>query len=224
MSVSARQFNARAVSSAGEHRPYKPGVGRSIRPPPTRFPIRRRRARSSRIAAAGLAVVVLAGRVRGGGGPFNQDVAGNGFPGRAIELGGEFVGPLPDEPATASIPGQEVYWPQDKILGLATELGIGTFKTYNAGDYINYQNGVATPYSSATRIPPDPSASNAGIALGMLNNMAKQVPIDAPWMAASAADWDGQTFESWMRSNLAPPDRPDAATNHLVTLAVEAVL
>ncbi len=176
------------------------------------------------LAAAGLAVVVLEARGRVGGRTFNQDLASNGFPGRVIELGGEFVGPLPDEPATASIPGQEVYWPQDKILGLATELGIGTFKTYNAGNYINYQGGVATQYSAATRIPPDPSAANAGIALGMLNNMAKQVPIDAPWTAANAAEWDGQTFESWMRSNLVPPAAPDASTNHLVTLAVEAVL
>src|SRR5438046_8139832 len=56
-----------------------------------------------RLAAAGLAVVVLEARGRVGGRTFNQDLAANGFPGRVIELGGQFVGPLPDEPATASI-------------------------------------------------------------------------------------------------------------------------
>ncbi len=177
-----------------------------------------------RLAAQNLRVAVLEARGRVGGRVFNQDLVANGFPGRIIELGGQFVGPLPGEPATATVPGQEVVWPQDKIFNLAAELGIGTFKTYNNGNYLNYQGGVLTPYSSSTRIPPDPSAGNAGIAIGMLNNMAKQVPIDAPWTAASAADWDGQTFESWMRSNLAPPGGPDTATNHLITLAIEAVL
>jgi len=176
-----------------------------------------------RLAAAGRSVVVLEARDRVGGRTFNQDLAANGFPGRVIEMGGQFVGPLPGEPATATVPGQEVYWPQDKIFNLAAELGIGTFTAYNAGNYLNYQGGLLVPYMSSTRIPPDPSAANAGVAIGLLNNMAKQVPIDAPWTAPSAADWDGQTLESWMRDNLVPPDRPDAATNHLVTLAVQAV-
>ena len=35
--ITPRRITLWAVSSAGEHRPYKPGVGRSIRPPPTRF-------------------------------------------------------------------------------------------------------------------------------------------------------------------------------------------
>jgi monoamine oxidase len=177
-----------------------------------------------RLAAANVSVIVLEARDRVGGRTFNQDLAANGFPGRVVEMGGQYVGPLPDEPATASIPGQEVYWPQDKIFDLAAELGIGTFKTYNAGNYLNYVGGVLLPYGSDTRIPPDPSAANAGFALGVLNQMAKDVPIDAPWTAPKAAEWDGQTFETWMRQNLVPPAAPDDPTNHLVTLAIQAVL
>jgi monoamine oxidase len=177
------------------------------------------------LRAAGLSVVVLEARNRVGGRVLNQDLAPNGFPGRIVEMGGEFVGPLPDEPPTASIPGQAVYNPQDRVLRLAAELGIGTFKTYNKGNYINYLQGVgAVPYGSDTRIPPDPSAANAGLALGTLNDMAKQVPRDAPWMAPKAAEWDAETVESWMRRTLVPPAGPDAPTNHLVTLAVEAVM
>jgi monoamine oxidase len=177
-----------------------------------------------RIAARGVSVVVLEARGRVGGRVFNQDLGANGFPGRVVELGGQFVGPLPDEPATASVPGQEVYWPQDKIFALAKELGIGTFKTYNAGNYLNYVGGLLLPYGSDTRIPPDPSTVNAGLALGLLNQMAKDVPIDAPWNAPMAAALDGETVESWMRRTLLPPDSPDGLTNHLVTLAVEEVL
>jgi monoamine oxidase len=27
--------------------------------------------------------------------------------------------------------------------------------------------------------------------------MAREVPLDAPWLAANAPDWDGQTFQTW---------------------------
>jgi monoamine oxidase len=179
-----------------------------------------------RLRAKGLSVVVLEARDRVGGRTLNQDLAANGFPGRVVEMGGQFVGPLPDEPATASVPTQAVYNPQDRILALAKEVGVGTFKTYNAGNYTNY-TATTGPigYSSATRIPPDPSAANAGIALGLLNQMAAQVPTNAPWTAASAAKWDGETVESWMRRTFAPQGQdPESPTNHLVTLAVQAVL
>ena len=48
--------------------------------------------------------------------------------------------------------------------------------------------------------------------------MAKEVPLETPWTAASAADWDGQTFETWKQANA-------ATTNGraLLDLGVEAV-
>jgi monoamine oxidase len=177
-----------------------------------------------RLAAQRVSVVVLEARDRVGGRTLNQDLAANGFPGRVVEMGGQFVGPLPGEAPSATVPGQEVEWPQDKIFRLAAELGIGTFKTYNAGNYVNYAGGMLVPYSSTTRIPPDPSAPNAGMALGLLNQMAKSVPIAAPWETPNAAELDGETVESWMRRTLLPPAGPDSATNHLITLAIQAVL
>jgi monoamine oxidase len=178
-----------------------------------------------RLRAKGLNVVVLEARDRVGGRVLNQDLASNGFPGRVVEMGGQFVGPLPDEPATASVPTQAVYNPQDRILALAKEVGVGTFKTYNAGNYVNYVQGQAIPYGSSTRIPPDPSAVNAGFALGLLNQMATQVPTNAPWTAPNAAKLDGETVESWMRRVLVPEGQdPESPTNHLVTLALQAVL
>jgi monoamine oxidase len=179
-----------------------------------------------RLRAKGLSVVVLEARDRVGGRVLNQDLAANGFPGRVVEMGGQFVGPMPDEPASASVPTQAVYNPQDRILALAKEVGVGTFKTYNAGSYTNYtQTGGAVPYSGSTRIPPDPSAANAGLALGLLNQMATQVPTNAPWTAANAAKWDGETVESWMRRVLVPQGQdPESPAHHLLTLAVQAVL
>jgi monoamine oxidase len=54
--------------------------------------------------------------------------------------------------------------------------------------------------------------------------MARQVPTEAPWQAAQAEAWDSQTFETWMRTNLVPPDQPvDGPTNSLLNLAIESV-
>jgi monoamine oxidase len=176
------------------------------------------------LAAKGQNVVVVEARGRVGGRVHNQDLAANGFPGRVVEMGGQFVGPLPSQPATASIPGQAVYRPQARVFNLAKQLGIGTFKTYNRGNYINYVQALgALPYSSASRLPLDLGSADAAIGLALLNNMAKQLDPAAPWAHREAKEWDGETFESWMRRSLLPPSSPDSATNHLVTLAVEAV-
>jgi monoamine oxidase len=173
------------------------------------------------LARAGLHVHVLEARDRVGGRTLNHHLPG----GRVIEVGGQWVGPLPSEPATSSVPGQAVYRPQARVYALAAELGIGTFKTYNSGDYIDYSTVTGrTRYASSTRIPTDPGTSNAALALSKFNQMARQVPLDAPYQAPQAALWDGQTVETWMRENLVPNGEPPGSpSNSLVNLGVEAV-
>jgi monoamine oxidase len=52
-------------------------------------------------------------------------------------------------------------------------------------------------------VPPDPDgAAEAGAAIQLINSMAAEVPVDAPWKAPSAADWDGKTWETWKQENL----------------------
>jgi monoamine oxidase len=173
------------------------------------------------LAKAGVDVRLLEARDRVGGRTLNHHL-GNG---RLIEVGGQWVGPLPSEPATATVPTQAVYRPQARVYNLARELGIGTFKTYNSGDYVNYSTvGGLTRYSSTSRLPVSVATANAGLALFELNRMAAQIPLDAPYTATNAALWDGQTVESWIRANLLPPDQsPDSATYALANLAIESV-
>jgi len=88
------------------------------------------------------------------------------------------------------------------MAALAAELGIATFKTFNEGDNIYYRNGSGRRFSSSTPVlgpvPPDvPGAVEAGAALALLNDMAAGVPREAPWTAAAAREYDGQTFETW---------------------------
>jgi monoamine oxidase len=147
------------------------------------------------VANAGHSVAVLEARERVGGRTLNHDLGPQGFPGRVIEVGGQWVGPLPGEPATATFPQQAVSQPQERVYALAQALGVGTYKTYNNGEYVDFSSVTGrTTYSSSTRIPSDPGTANAGSALFQLNEMAKQVPTDAPYTAASAEEWDSQTF------------------------------
>ena len=177
------------------------------------------------VAQAGRSVVVLEARGRVGGRTLNYHLASHGFPGRVIEVGGQWVGPLPGEPAVASVPTQAKYWPQDKVFQLAKSLGIGTYKTYNIGQYVDYSSVAGrTTYSSSTRIPSDPGTSNAGEALFKLNQMAAQVNREAPYRSPNAEVWDSQTLETWMRQNFQPPDQsPGSPAYSLINLATEAV-
>lgn len=151
------------------------------------------------IVASGRSVLVLEARDRVGGRTLNHPLGG----GKVVEIGGQWIGPT-----------------QDHLAKLAKDLGVKTFKTYNSGNYLFYENGTLTPYNGAVNpIPPDASA---GIDLAKviveMNTMAKTVPLEAPWTAPSAADWDGQTFETFKRAQ-----GLTRGGNSLLDLGIEAV-
>ncbi|MCM2577216.1 flavin monoamine oxidase family protein [Streptomyces meridianus] len=134
------------------------------------------------LAAGGASVLVLEARDRVGGRVLNRELPGGGV----TEGGGEFVGPT-----------------QDRIKALAADLGVATFATYNEGKNLLYQDGKRTPYATdgpLGAVPPvDPAGlANAAAVQEMLDSMAQEVPVDAPWEAGKAAEWDRQTFDSWL--------------------------
>jgi monoamine oxidase len=141
------------------------------------------------VAAKGRSVVVVEARDRVGGRTLNHHLSG----GKVVEIGGQWVGPT-----------------QTKLLALAKDLGVKTFKTYNEGNYVYYRNGVATPYSAggpAGAIPPDPEGvADAFTAILKMNQMAATLDVEKPWAADSALEWDSQTFETWKLANAATPN------------------
>ncbi|SNX61967.1 monoamine oxidase [Streptomyces sp. TLI_55] len=141
------------------------------------------------LVAAGKSVVVLEARDRVGGRVLNLSLAGGGI----TEGGGEFIGPT-----------------QDRIKALADSLGVATFATYNTGKNLLYKDGKKTPYATdglLGSVPPIDAAglANAAIVQATLDDLAKQIPVDAPWTAAKAEEWDRQTFETWLRANAVIP-------------------
>lgn len=127
-----------------------------------------------RLVAAGASVCVLEARDRVGGRTFDHAIAG----GHVVEGGGQWVGP-----------GQE------RVLALARELGISTFESAAAGK--------TTIVSSGIRFTTDAAGDSKALrrAKEKLDAMAREVPLDKPWAAAHAAEWDVMTVADWFKKN-----------------------
>ena len=137
-----------------------------------------------KLAAAGKEVCVLEARDRVGGRTLNHKV-GKGV---IAELGGEYVGPT-----------------QDRVLALAKALGVKTFKTYNEGDNVLILNGRTSRYAATPGLSDDPDFTEFTIKGLGLDPLAATVPVDAPWKAPRAAEWDAMTLEQWGVQNLSTP-------------------
>ena len=89
--------------------------------------------------------------------------------GSVIESGGAFVGPT-----------------QNHILALSEELGVPTFKEFVAGKNVYASKGMKLKYTGT--VPPDPLilVGRRRVQLKRIDEMSKQVPVDAPWTAKKA--------------------------------------
>src|SRR3954451_13991919 len=136
------------------------------------------------LVKAGRSVIVLEARDRVGGRALNLPLAG----GEVTERGATFAGPT-----------------QDHILALAREVGVGTFNTYDTGDNVYLNQGTRLTYPSqgpTGTAPLDPTIlAEMTAAVALLDQMSTEVPVDAPWTAPKAKEWDGQTLETWIKAH-----------------------
>ncbi|MEA2168961.1 MAG: monoamine oxidase [Solirubrobacteraceae bacterium] len=144
---------------------------------------------------AGKSVIVLEARDRVGGRVVNKQLGG----GKVSERGGTFVG------AT-----------QDHVIKLGKDLGVGTFDTYNTGQnvYVDGANNrsLFSDDSPTGAAPTDPFLlPDLAIVIGNLDSMALEVPVDAPWTAAKAGEYDRQTLEGYIAANGLTPQFRDLA-------------
>jgi monoamine oxidase len=136
------------------------------------------------LAKKGQEVCVLEARDRVGGRLLNHKVSSTVI----AEAGGEFIGPT-----------------QDRIAALAKSVGVKTFKTFDTGNYVLYARGQRTTYPAG--LPTDPEIANGLIKALALDQMAAEVPVNAPWKAKRAAEWDAMTYRDWIEANV-PGDTP----------------
>jgi len=130
-----------------------------------------------RLHQKGKSVIVLEARDRIGGRIWTQHLA-DGSP---VDRGGAWLAPR-----------------HDAIFGLTREFGVATYKTWVKGSHLLVHDGRIRPYKGL--IPKISPLAVLTIALNQarIDRMSKRVPLDAPWTARRAEEWDARTVAWWL--------------------------
>ena len=133
-----------------------------------------------RLTQAGKSVAVLEARDRVGGRIWTFELPD----GTRIDRGGGWVAPK-----------------HDALLRLAGEMGVSTYKTWVRGSSLLVGEGQTRQYKGL--IPNIGLRSVISIALAQfrIDRMAKKLPIDAPWNATRAAEWDERSVQWWLENS-----------------------
>jgi monoamine oxidase len=126
-----------------------------------------------------LSVVVLEARDRVGGRLYSiQDPRCGGY----TDLGGSFVGPT-----------------QRRVARLAREFGLELYHVHNDEDTIVKTKDVWTVFHGLMPTIYNPvTILDLNAVFIKLDNMSKQIPLDAPWKAPFAAEWDVITVKEFL--------------------------
>ena len=130
-----------------------------------------------RLHQSGKSVAVLEARDRIGGRIWTQQLA-DGTP---VDRGGAWLAPK-----------------HDAMFGLADEVGVATYKTYVKGAHLLVDGDRTRRYTGLIpKISPLAVASLA-FAQAKIDWLSKQVPLDAPWAAKKAIEWDTRTVADYL--------------------------
>lgn len=133
-------------------------------------------AAATTLTDAGLDVAVLEARDRVGGRTWSVDLDGT-----TVDLGGQWIG--------AS---------HERLLGLGERYGATTFRQHHHGwDLIRVPRRSVQFRQVPIGLGPITIAA-LGAGMFTLDRMARTVPVEAPWTAEHASEWDAQTLETWL--------------------------
>ena len=134
-----------------------------------------------RLQQAGGSVALLEARDRVGGRTFTVTRDDGSW----VDRGGAWVGPG-----------------QDRIYALMDEFGVPEYKQHNDGDAMMIVGGKKHRYGGTIPWSMSPWAvTNLGLGLHAVEKMCKSIPIEAPWEAREAAEWDRISVAEWIEKN-----------------------
>ena len=128
------------------------------------------------VLQAGLTPLILEADERVGGRILTEEVA----PGVPVELGAQWIGDT-----------------HERMFRLAAELGVETYPQYDQGE-TSYEldgSGVLRENEFHTRYSSE--LGELEKVLRRLDELAAEVPVDAPWLAPRADEWDVMTAGNW---------------------------
>src|SRR4051794_32507262 len=160
------------------------------------------------VVGAGMAGLYAARQLRKAGRSVALLEASDRLGGRVLNLK---VGPKPNDVSEAG--AQWISPKQKRIQGLVKAFRLKTFQNYVQGQSTLIVDGEVSRFDGTT-VPTLPGNATQQLidAVAELTSMAQQVPIDAPWDATQAADWDTQTGKTWIDDNVSDPVARDFAS------------
>lgn len=129
---------------------------------------------------AGRTVIVLEARDRVGGRCKRVDI-----PGGVADLGCQWIGTG-----------------HTALMAEGARFGVHTYAQYDQGKTVLQMFGRLATFTGSVPKMPLPALIELGLLQRRWNRDMKTVPAEAPWSAKRAAEWDGQTLESWILANL----------------------
>jgi monoamine oxidase len=130
-----------------------------------------------RLQQGGKTFVVLEARDRVGGRVWTQNLS-DGSP---VDRGGAWLAPK-----------------HDAAKGLVREFGVSTYKTWVKGSHLLVDGDRMRRYTGLIPKISRLAVITIAIAQAKLDWMSKRVPLDAPWSAKRAVEWDSRTVEQWL--------------------------
>jgi monoamine oxidase len=129
-----------------------------------------------KVLDAGLKPLILEADERVGGRILTQDV----IPGIPVELGAQWIGDT-----------------HERMFRLAAELGVETYPQYDQGEtsYELVGSGVLRENEFHTRFAA--ALKELELVLRRLDVLAAEVPVETPWLARRAIEWDAITAGAW---------------------------
>jgi monoamine oxidase len=125
---------------------------------------------------AGKTVVVLEARDRVGG-----RIKAGTIAGKSVDVGGMWVGPT-----------------QTRLLSLIKEYGLSTYPQFESGNSITELAGKQTQGKEEDAGLDPKTEKDLELLVQELDRLSSQVPLDSPWSAPHAAEFDSITVEEWI--------------------------
>jgi monoamine oxidase len=115
-------------------------------------------------------------------------------------VGGRVWGKKLKDGTEVSVGGTWLGKDQSRMFDLVGKVGLGVYPQYDDGEMLMQLGGKTTRYDGLMPEIGVWGLLSLGAAFAELNEMAATLPLDTPWLAPRAKEWDAQTLGAWISS------------------------